>query len=90
MPKTKSRKIPKGLVKQMEIARIGSQVITRAMDKSKFELSHHKVMETKDQEVTKITRKPHLKSMASRQKKQFAMKRGQKNMRQNFRNKCLM
>ena len=94
MPKTRSQKAKakaKSATRAVaEIPKIGSQVLTKAVDKSRLELGHPKVLEYKDRETKQDLTHILFNGKQTRQKKQFGMKRGRENVRHHHRNKCLM
>ena len=90
MPKNKSKSVPKSESKEVEISKFGGHTIAKVMDKSKFELGHHKIAEERDNEVRRMLNLPLVNSQYTHQKKQFGMKKNLNNMRQNFKHHPLM
>ena len=89
MPKTRSqtkkdsRKENQPRTQLTTFGSTGNQLAS-VIDRSKFELSHPKIQDDKMQEVKKMEKKPHMKPMSRKQKKQMGMKRNLNNIRQTF------
>ncbi|CAI2381265.1 unnamed protein product [Moneuplotes crassus] len=88
--KAKEKATAKSETRVADIPKIGSQIISKAIDKSRFQLGHHKIVESKDVESKRDLHSVLFNGKQNRQKKQFGMKRGRDNIKHHFRNKCLM
>mmetsp|Transcript_14524 Transcript_14524/g.16242 ORF Transcript_14524/g.16242 Transcript_14524/m.16242 type:complete len:92 (+) Transcript_14524:37-312(+) len=91
MPRNnKSKSQTKATSREVEYSKFGGTTLQDLIDQSQVDVSHHTILESKDMEIWNMIEKPHFKDHASNQKKQFGMKRGLNNMRQNFKHNPLM